>query len=147
MTPESAIKKGKFLEKYVAEQIEQAGLGRARREVGSGSGKRKGDIDSCLEFLIEVKNQENPLWLRSIDQAKRQAEIGNFNSDKWMLVLRDPRSPQANPELYAVIDFNQILDLLKRAKEPKIKSPDREVAWKGRRAVEAVKAFLKEIEK
>ena len=75
MNHKSAIEKGKRYEKYIANQIEQAGLGFAMREEGSGLGKKKGDIRSSIPFLLEVKNEDSvPKWLfERIDQAKHQA--------------------------------------------------------------------------
>ena len=58
MLSKSRIEKGKRFEKMIAKDIEAEGLGMARREVGSGSGKKKGDIASNLPFLIEAKNQK-----------------------------------------------------------------------------------------
>ena len=144
--PKSKIQKGKFLEKIVAQAIEIAGLGMACREVGSGSGKRKGDIFSSLPFLIEVKNEESPHFLQNIKQAKHQAEIGNWNRNKWILVQRNPESPQNNPELFAVMDFFEVLELLKKNSEPRIKTPDKELKWKIQRLVDAGKSVLKELE-
>ena len=140
-TPKGKIQKGKYLEKMVAQAIETAGLGMACREAGSGSGKRKGDIFSSLPFLIEIKNEESPHFLQNIKQARRQAEIGNWNRDKWILVQRNPESPQNNPELFAVMDFYELLELLKKNSEPKTKEPDRELKWK----LEKLKQIAKEI--
>lgn len=145
-TPKGKIQKGKFLEKIVAQAIEQSGLGMACREVGSGSGKRKGDIFSSLPFLIEVKNEECPHFLQNIKQARRQAEIGNWNRDKWILVQRNPESPQNNPELFAVMDFFELLELLKKNSEPLIKSPDRNLKWDIQRLVEVAKKVIKGLE-
>ena len=143
MKPKSAIEKGKRFEKFIAHEIELAGFGLAKREDGSGSGKRKGDIACNLDFLIEAKNHKKLNWWQSIDQSKSQAEIGNFNPDKWMLVVRDPRTPEDNPGVYAMIDFWQMLELLKRSKEPKIKKPDRETAYTIRNLI----IWLKKLEK
>ena len=145
-TPQGKIQKGKFLEKIVAQAIEIAGLGKACREAGSGSGKRKGDIFSSLDYLLEVKNEECPHFLQNIRQARRQAEIGNWNGDKWILVQRNPESPQNNPELFAVIDFYELLGLLKKSNEPIIKEPDRDAKYKIQRAVDSLRAVLKVLE-
>lgn len=128
MKATSKIQKGRRLENFIAEQIEYAGLGHARREVGSGSGKRKGDIFANIPFLIEAKHQNKISILNWIDQAKRDSEAGNANPDKWSVVFNDFRKGEFQ-ELYAVIDFNQFLDLLKRESEPKVKEPDREFKW------------------
>lgn len=148
MNPRSAIAKGKRFENWIAEQIEMAGLGDASREIGSGSGKKKGDIRSSIPFLIEAKNEEGVAksLLDRIDQAKEQARIGFAWPDKWALVIRDPRIPETQMESYAIIDFQQFLELLRRAKEPKVKEPDKSMAWKIRRLIGDAKEVLKELE-
>ena len=149
MKPKAWIEKGKRFEKLIASEIEAEGFGLARREVGSGSGKRKGDIACNLPFLIEAKNQPSvkiTAMLKWIDQAKHQAEIGNWDLRKWALVFRDRRIPEANPEIYAVIDFWEFLHLLKKDKEPIIKEPDKEMKWLLQKAVDILKQIIKRLE-
>lgn len=129
MNPKSAIAKGKRFEDFIAKEIEAMGLGNARREIGSGSGKKKGDIYSNLPFLIEAKNQKKLDWWGSIDQAKEQASMGNFESEKWALVVRDPRTSEENPQCYAIVDMWEWLKLLKKDSAPMIKEPDRQLKW------------------
>ena len=143
--PKSKIAKGKYLEKLVAQEIEKAGLGKSMRTPGSGSGLKKGDIFSSLDWLIEVKNQEKINWWASIEQAKKQAEIGNYSKEKWALVLRDIKSPQVNPKLYCVIDFWQWLNLLKSESEPRIKSPYKNLRWKLETLKNTINSVLKEL--
>lgn len=143
MKPKSAIQKGKVFENWIAGQIEEMGLGMAGRTPGSGSGKRKGDIMANLPFLIEAKNQKTyhlPEW---IEQAKKQAEQGNWDRDKWALVIRKPRSPTEYPEAYAIIDLHEFLKLLKKDKEPMIKEPDREMKYRLKNLAMAVKSVEK----
>ena len=52
MLSKSIQQKGKRAEKEVANRIERAGLGKARREAGSGNGKNKADIFANIPFLI-----------------------------------------------------------------------------------------------
>lgn len=146
MKGKSRIEKGKKFEKQIAEAIQVAGLGLARREAGSGSGKRKGDIAANLPFLLEAKNQRTLKIQEWIRQAREQARIGNYDRDKWGLVFKNPESPDANPEMFIAIDFFQFLDLLKRYSEPRIKKPDREIKWKIQRLIDAGKAVIKELE-
>ena len=147
MKPNTARQKGKDFENYIAREIEEMGLGMAGRTPGSGSGKRKGDIMSNLPFLIEAKNQKTyhlPEW---IEQAKKQAEQGNWDRDKWALIIRKPRSPTEYPEAYAIIDFHEFLKLLKKDKEPMIKEPDREMKYRLKNlsiAVKQVEKYLPE---
>ena len=145
MKPKTAIEKGKRFEKQVAEAIESEGLGMARRESGSGSGKRKGDIAANLPFLIEAKNQRTVKIQEWIRQAKAQARIGNSNPDKWALVFKEPGSPDCNPEMIVVLDFYQFLDLLKRHSEPRIKEPDRQLKYKLTRLKESINQVIKEL--
>ena len=137
--------KGESFEKLIAAEIKAEGLGFAKREAGSGSGKKKGDIAANLPFLIEAKNQKIIKIQEWIRQAKEQARIGNYDPDKWAMVFKDPGSPEANPEIYAVIDFWQFLILLKKDSEPRIKEPDREMKWKVQRLIDSAKAVLKEL--
>jgi hypothetical protein len=123
MKAKSAINKGKRYENFLCQEIEGAGLGKARREAGSGSGKYKGDISCNLDYLIEAKNQATIKILDWIEQAKHQAEIGNWDRDKWCLIFRNPKKPEFE-ENFAVIDLNEFLKLLKKNKEPMIKEPD-----------------------
>jgi len=144
MKPISAKKKGSRFELFVAKEITAEGLGKAGREANSGAGFRKGDIACNLPFLIECKNQKSLQWWASIDQAKKQAEIGNWNGDKWALIVRDPRTPEQRPDCYAVIDMWEFLKLLKKDSAPRIKEPDREMKYKLERFVEYGRSLLKE---
>jgi len=145
MKPKSKIEKGKRFEKMINQEIEAEGLGRAIRTPGSGSGKLKGDSFNSLDFLIEAKNQKTIHLLDWVDQAKEQARIGNWSPEKWALIIRDPRSPETNPEIYAIIDLWQWLKLLKKNSEPRIKEPDRDMKYKIQRLIQSAKAVLKEL--
>lgn len=130
MLPSSNIKKGKRFENLINREIETEGLGRATRTPGSGSGNRlKGDSFNSLPFLLECKNQKTIHFLKDIDQAKCQAEKGNWAREKWALIIMDPRTPEANPSIYAIIDFWQFLNLLKKNEEPKVKAPDKNLKY------------------
>jgi len=146
MLAKSNIQKGRRFENYIAKEITLAGLGKATREIGSGSGTRKGDIACNLPFLLEVKNQKTVNFLASLDQSVKQAEQGNFDRDKWALITRDPRYPEFD-RVYATIDFWEFLKLLRKDKEPKIKQPDRQVAWQLKTLISSAKTVLKELEK
>ena len=145
MKPKTRIEKGKRFEKQIAQAIQDAGFGLARREAGSGSGLRKGDIASNLPFLIEAKNQKTIKIQEWIRQAKSQAEIGNYDSGKWALVFKNPESPNANPEMFITIDFYQFLDLLKRYAEPRVKEPDRSMKWKLTKLKDTINEVLREL--
>ena len=145
MKPKTRIEKGKRFEKQIAQAIMDAGFGLARREANSGAGFRKGDIASNLPFLIEAKNQKTIKIQEWIRQAKSQAQIGNYDPDKWALVFKNPESPDANPEMFVTIDFYQFLDLLKRYSEPRVKEPDRNMKWKLAKLKDIINEVLREL--
>lgn len=145
MKPKSAIEKGKRFENWVAHQAELVVGGEARREIGSGSGKRKGDVSWNIEFTPECKNEENvPQWLlERIDQAKRQA----LGAQPWVLIIRDPRKGEGQMEAIAALDFQEWLELIKKSREPKtFKSENRNLQYKLRRLAQDAKDVLREIE-
>jgi len=144
MQPQSAQKKGKRFENWGNQCIEEIGLGRAVRTPGSGSGKIKGDSFNNLDFLLEFKNEKQWHW-PNIDQAKRETEKGNWNRDKWALIVRDPRIAEFEG-VYAVIDFGEFLELLKRSKEPVIKEPDKQASWHIKNLIQSTKQVLKDLE-
>ena len=143
--PRTRIEKGKRAEKEVARRIEKSGLGKARREAGSGNGKMKADISCNLPFLIEVKNQKTIKYIDWIEQSKKQAEIGNFDGNKWCLIVVNPKGVQdpERMEMYATIELDEFLSLLKKNSEPKIKEPDKELA----RLMERAREFCRRLEK
>jgi len=145
MKSKSKLEKGKRAEKEVARRIERAGLGKARREAGSGSGKNKADIACNLPFLLEVKNQKTIKFQEWIKQAKEQARIGNSDPNKWCLVIIDPSGVQSpeRMEIYATIELDEFLGLLKRSANPRIKEPDKEMA----RLLERAREFCRRLEK
>lgn len=147
MNPNSKINKGKRYEKHLAGIIESMGFGRAIRSAGSGNGNRdKGDLICNLPFLIEAKNHDTlhvPAW---IDQAKRQAQQGNWSSDKWAVVFRDFRQPETTSDDYVVISFTEFLTLLKKDSEPRTKAPDREMKWKLQNLKTICGQLIKELE-
>ena len=146
MKPKSKIEKGKRFTNFVNDEIEKAGLGKAVPTPGSGSGDRfKGDSFNSLDFLLEYKNQKTIHLLNWVDQAKHQAEIGNYSPEKWALILKDPRSPETNPDCYAIVDLWEFLNLLKKSGEPLIKEPDKDMRYKIQRLIQSAKVVLKEL--
>ena len=142
----TSVQKGKRFEKWCAEQIEEMGLGKASRTPGSGSGTRhKGDILSNIPFLLECKNQESLAWWKSIDQARQQARKGNWDGNKWALIVRDARTPEEATDAYAVIDYHEFLKLLKKDSAPQIKEPDQNLKWKLTRLRQVAQEVIKEL--
>ncbi|MDD5068064.1 MAG: hypothetical protein PHN89_00485 [Candidatus Pacebacteria bacterium] len=131
MKPKSIREKGKKAEKELCRRIERAGLGGSCRTPGSGSGKKKGDVFNNLPFMIEVKNEKQTNFLSNIDQAKRQAEQGNFDPNKWGLVTVDPRGVQDQERMtmYFTCELDEALELMTKSAAPKIKAPDKELKW------------------
>lgn len=119
----------------------EMGLGHAHREVGSGSGKKKGDVFANIPFLIEAKNHKVPHVLEWIRQAKDQAEKGNWSRDKWAVFFKEHRSQNC----YAIIDMWEFLKLLKKDKEPLTKEPDRELKWDLVRLRDAISKVVKRL--
>ena len=137
--------KGNMFEKWICRQIENYGFGEAVRTPGSGSGLIKSDVFSHLDWSIEAKNHKTIHILKWIDQAMREAKEGNADRDKWMLVFNDPRVSPEFTNVYAVLDFGKLLELLKKNKEPIIKSDDRELKYSVYRLKEACNSVLKKL--
>ena len=144
MKNQSKRQKGQRFERFVAHEITEAGLGRAGREGNSGAGFRKGDIASNLPFLLEVKNEAQTNLLPNVDQAVKQAEMGNWAKEKWALITRDPRFPEFE-RVYATMDFWEFLKLLKKASEPMVKAPDKQMKWALEQLVASAQKVLKYI--
>lgn len=145
MKPKSVKQIGRKFETWGNEMIVEMGLGKAIRTPGSGSGKIKGDSFSNLDFMIEFKSERRPNWKGNIEQARRQAGQGNYDSDKWIMVQRDPESPQVNPQAFAIIDYIQLLKLLKKNSEPLIKEPDRSLRWDLENLKNSINRVIKKI--
>ena len=145
MKAKSRQNKGKRFEKFICQEIEAEGLGKATRTPGSGSGKLKSDIFSSLNWSIEAKHQKTIHILDWIDQAKREAKQGNYDSDKWLLVFNDPKAKPEFSQVYAVLDFWELLKLLKKNSEPRIKAPDRELKWRLENLKNAINKVIKEL--
>jgi len=144
MQPQSSQQKGKRLENYINQCIEEMGLGRAIRTPGSGAGKIKGDSFNNLDFLLECKNEKQWHW-DNIDQAIREAQQSNYFKDKWALIVKDPRYPEFE-RVYAVIDLGQFLELLKKNKEPIVKDPDRQTNWDIKNLIQSAKRVIKDLD-
>ena len=145
MKPKSIIEKGKRFEKFICQEIEAEGLGKSIRTPGSGSGKIKGDTFNNLDFMLECKNEKQTNFLPNVDQAKSQARIGNYDSGKWALITRDPRTPESSPEVYATIDLWEFLRLLKKNNEPRIKEPDRSLKYALERLRQSCQEVIKQL--
>ena len=144
MKPAQRRKKGQRFERMLAKDIEAEGLGKAGREAMSGGGYRKGDIASSLKYIIEAKNQKVIHFLNWVDQTKEEARVGNNWPEKWILAIRDPRTPETQTEIYAVMDWYELLKLLKKESEPRVKEPDRQLTWDIKALINTCKKILKQ---
>ena len=73
-TARSKKAKGSRLEHKFAAMLRESGMDPdARRQLLSGAGHRKGDIDTELPYCFECKNQERLSLWRSWEQATGQA--------------------------------------------------------------------------
>jgi len=124
-----AQKKGSEFEKHIQSVLLRRGFA-ARQNLGSGNGINKGDLSTSCPFQVEAKNQKAIRILEWIDQTKIEAQRGNWDADKWALVFRDPRQPDALMEqAYAVIELEEFIKLMKKDAEPLSKAPDKDLAY------------------
>lgn len=131
-------KKGRELVKETVKRLKEEGL-HCYEVVGSGAGKLKGDIRvESLDLVIEAKKQKQI----SMTTWVRQSEKEGLGYNKTALVWQIPNTP----DIRADIDLGYFCELLKRAEEPKMKEPDRELKWELTRLVEIAKRIIKKIE-
>ena len=106
MLPKSAKAKGKLLEKWVSEQLRYSGIDKqARPEIGSGSGKFKGDISTKLPLTIECKNTKNFQSKKFIAQAEK-ASMGYQES---IVVWHPPQTKMDSSKVMISWQFFMIL--------------------------------------
>ena len=138
MTPQSALAKGKELEKYIVQWLKESGLDdRAARNPGSGNGLRKGDVDNDLGLSIECKNTKSFQIEKSFLQADRQS-LGYLNP---VLIWHPPQKPLSDS--LVVITLHHFEELLKKSREPKMQSPDRTMNY----ALMLLKVAINEVAK
>ena len=108
--------------------------------VGSGSGTReKGDIRiPALNLVIEAKKQKQV----SMSKWAEQSEKEGLGFNKTALIWQIPKTPH----IRADIDLCYFAELLKRAEEPKLKEPDRQLKWKIQKGVDILKSIIKDLE-
>ncbi len=145
MLPHNAIQKGRLLENYVAQEIRKKRSDtQAMRQIGSGSGIWKGDINSKMKILnrqavIECKNQKvvkfQEWWIQTEKQCLGYGEP--------VLVIKLHNAPLEASKV--VIYLDTFLELAKRASEPKKKEPDNELKWKLNNPEKAVKDLQREL--
>lgn len=107
MNPRSAIQKGKELENYVAQQLVVKGIDRqATRQIGSGNGRAKGDIQTSCGWTIECKNTKSFQWRAAAEQVKREG----MGYQREMIVWHPPQRPLGDS--IAIVDLDVLLELI-----------------------------------
>ena len=145
VTPQTAIQKGKLLENSVAQEIRKKRLDTmAMRQLGSGSGLWKGDVNTKLKIMgrqaiFECKNQQRLNLREAWIQTDRQALGYGFP----ILVIKFYNEPVEASK--AMVYLDTFLELVKRASEPKLKDPDRETQYLVRQMIELFKRFEKKL--
>lgn len=142
MNPKSAIAKGKELEDFIVSKLRNSGLDpRAVRNPGSGNGKMKGDINNGLGLTIECKNTKKCPGKAEFAQLRREAmgygvEVMVWHPPKFSL-----------EDSVVLLNINDFLEFLKRAKEPKTAetTDSKDFAYKLRRAQNAFRELEKEL--
>lgn len=77
--------------------------------IASGAGMNKGDQQlPGLGVAIEWKNHETFKMGEWIDDLKKEQGIAN---EMVVLAFRDPRTPQANPDIYFVLSADDMYKL------------------------------------
>lgn len=150
MKVKSAIQKGKDLENYVCEQLQEKGLDlKAYRSKGSGSGTgEKADIWTSLVVLgrnagIECKNHKVPHIKDWWEQTKKLEKLGR----EPILVYK--LFGESKEESKAVIYLDSLLELIKLANsvEPKEERPkSNNLKWLLKSGIEILKKITKELE-
>jgi len=145
MLPHNATQKGRLLENYVAQEIRKKRLDtQAMRQIGSGSGQWKGDVNTKMKILnrqavIECKNQK----VVKVQEWWIQTEKQTLGYGEPVLVIKLYNQPLESSKV--VIYLDTFLELVKRASEPKMKEPDNEMKWKLSNLEKAVKALQREL--
>ena len=107
MKPRSAKAKGKLLEQFIVDRLQETGLDpRAYPQRGSGSGKNKGDIWNSLGLHFEAKNQKAIHW----KVWKDQLDDENVSHLPTVLVWHPPRDSIENSVV--ILDWHFFEELL-----------------------------------
>lgn len=140
MSIKSNLQKGKDLENFVAGLLNSSGIdSQAIRQIGSGNGKRKGDIHTSIDWTFECKNTARFDWGEASKQVAREA----MGYGKEVIIWHPPKTPLDSS--VAIINIHDFIDLLKTAQAPKIKSDDREMKYKLTALREADRRVLNEL--
>lgn len=143
MNAKSKKAKGGAFEKAALEVLKQYDS-KAYRIFGSGAGLEKGDLYSpTLKLLIECKNHRQLSIVDWMEQTKRQGN--DFN--KSILLFKNPKSPDANPEIYATLSIYDLMDLITSKQEVKTEvKDDRQLKYDISNLAMLAKKVLKQLE-
>jgi len=112
MKPRNAKQKGKLLEKWVAERFRHTGIDpQARPEIGSGSGRLKGDIATKLPITIECKNTKT----FKANKFMKQVEKESLGYQEFVVIWHPPYKPMEGS--YVMMSYSLFERLLKFFKE------------------------------
>lgn len=143
MSIKSNRQKGKDLENYVAEKLRLSGVDiHAKRQIGSGQGKFKGDISTSLAWTFECKNTAKLKFQETAEQVARES----MGYQKEVIVWHPPQNPLADSVVMITLD--DFIDLL--AKEKTAGGVDnlldkREVKWHLEKVAFHAKQVIREL--
>ncbi len=108
---QTSRQRGKELENFIADKLKSSGLDlQAIRQIGSGSGLRKGDVHNSLGWTFEAKNTKRFDFYEAAKQVEREA----MGYQKSVIVWHPKNRPLENS--VAIINFEDFITLLKSEK-------------------------------
>ena len=144
MKPRSNIQKGKALENEMANLLVSYGIDKtAMRQVGSGSGLRKGDIHNSIGLTIECKNTKTFNWKAAAEQVKKES----LGYGTEVIIWHPPQKPL--DDSVAIINVHYYFELLKKSQEPKTAASlaeNKAIRWKLQNLIRSAKEVLNELE-
>ena len=140
MLPRSAKNKGFRAEVALKNLLSQHGIS-AHRVVGSGSGTHeKGDVETEMEILWEVKNQKG---IAKISGWLKQASDAAEKVHKIPAVAFCERNDQPD---WTIVPTRYLIELWKSKRNPTIDSENNELIYWIKRMIESSKQVIKRIE-
>lgn len=132
-------KKGNRGENLWANWLTSNGI-TAYRNSGSGSGIAKSDVHNALGANFEVKTVKHLNLKKAWQQS--QSDANKAHSTPYLVVHLDGMKEN---DWFIVMNNYDWLDLMKKSiEQPTPQNPNRELRYKGVRAVQAINDFLKE---
>ena len=140
MLTASAKNKGRELENWIVSKLRNSGLDpRASRNPGSGSGKQKGDVWNALGLCIEAKNTKKCPGKAEFDQLARES----MGYGVEVLVWHAPNTSLEDSR--AIVNFNDLIELLKKAHNPTPTDHSRDLKFKIARLKQLANEVAKEL--